>query len=238
MLSYVLSLAAGSLTSLSPCVLPVLPLIVGSAAQQHRLAPAAMAIGMTASFTVVGALLAGLGHVLGLDQGVLRMAGAVLMLLMGMFLLIRPLQEWFARVLAPLASRAQSASGGQNAKGLGGQFLSGALLGAVWSPCVGPTLGAAVGLASQAGGITKAFLMMLFFGVGATIPLLMIAYGLRSVFFRRRKQLLQAGELGKKILGVSLAVIAVLVLTGTDKALEAAMIRVLPDWWISLTTRF
>ncbi|MBL8452699.1 MAG: hypothetical protein JNK97_08115, partial [Zoogloea sp.] len=62
-----LSLLAGSLTTLSPCVFPILPLVVGGAVQANRLAPVAMGVGMAASFALIGLLLGAAGPALGID---------------------------------------------------------------------------------------------------------------------------------------------------------------------------
>lgn len=74
-----LSVAAGGLTTLSPCVFPLLPLALGGALQGHRLAPVAMGVGMTASFAAIGMLLGALGPALGVDADAVRMAGAAML---------------------------------------------------------------------------------------------------------------------------------------------------------------
>ena len=77
-----LSLAAGSLTTLSPCVFPLLPLVLGGALQAHRLAPVAMGLGMALSFAGIGVLVGLAGPALGLDGDVVRMAGGWLLVAM------------------------------------------------------------------------------------------------------------------------------------------------------------
>ena len=72
-----LSLAAGSLTTLSPCVFPLLPLVLGGAMQANRLAPVAMGVGMALSFAAIGMLLGAFGPALGIDGDTIRIAGAV-----------------------------------------------------------------------------------------------------------------------------------------------------------------
>jgi cytochrome c biogenesis protein CcdA len=72
-----LSLAAGSLTTLSPCVFPLLPLVAGGAVQGTALGPVAMGFGMTLSFALIGVLVGTLGEAIGLDSDVVRMVGGV-----------------------------------------------------------------------------------------------------------------------------------------------------------------
>jgi cytochrome c biogenesis protein CcdA len=227
---------AGLLTSLSPCVLPALPVVVGSAAIGHRSGPLALAGGMVAAFTAVGVTLAATGRVIGLDGLLLRRLAAVGLALAGLVLLSERLQNRLSVWLAPLASWAARRSTAGSGAGLRSQFGLGALLGAVWSPCTGPTLGAAVGLAAQ-GSIPRAALVMAVFGVGAALPLIGAAYAARG--FGERLGLLRAvGGRGKKVLGWVLAGVGLAVFTGTDKRFEALLLDRLPDAWIDLLTRF
>lgn len=229
-----LSLGAGLLTALSPCVLPALPIIVGSAASGRRYGPVALAAGLAIAFTVIGVTLAATGSVAGLNEDAVRRFAALLLLAAGVALLSTRLQEAMSRLASPLASRAAMLSM-KTGNGLAGQFAIGALLGAVWSPCVGPTLGAAVGLASSAGNgsILRASVSMFVFGVGSALPLLATAYASRRML-AARSTLLTAGTMGKSILGGVLVGMGALVLFGLDKQLEAVVLARLPQWWIDL----
>lgn len=229
-----LSLGAGLLTALSPCVLPALPIIIGSAAAGRRYGPLALAAGLAIAFTVIGVLLAATGSVAGLGENGVRNMAAVMLLLAGAALLSARLQDAVGRLASPLASKAAMLSM-KTGNGLGGQFAIGALLGAVWSPCVGPTLGAAVGLASSAGAasIPRAAASMFAFGVGSALPLLATAYASRRMLAARHR-LLAAGTTGKSILGGVLVGMGALVLSGLDKRVEAAALAHLPQWWIDL----
>lgn len=238
MLSYALSFLAGTLTAISPCVLPALPLIVGSAAQEHRHAPLAVAAGMILSFTFLGVFFATTSLALGIDQEIVRAIAAVTLLLFGIVLLVPVFQDKMQGVFAPIAGAANSKLSSGKFKGLTGQFALGGLLGAVWSPCVGPTLGGAVGLASQSGGLVPATLMMLMFGVGSAVPLLFIAYGSRRLFLSNRGNLLKIGRVAKPALGAILTLSGVAILAGWDKAVEAALLNSLPQAWTDLITSF
>ena len=227
-----LSLGAGLLTALSPCVLPALPIVVGSAASGRRYGPLALAAGLAIAFTVIGVTLAATGSVAGLGEAGIRQMAAAMLLLAGVSLLSTRVQDALSRLASPLASRAAKMSM-KTGNGLAGQFAIGALLGAVWSPCVGPTLGAAVGLASSAsaGSIARATASMFAFGVGSAIPLVATAYASRRML-AARSVLLTAGTTGKSVLGAVLVGMGVLVLFGLDKRLEAEILARLPQWWI------
>lgn len=226
-----LSLVAGLLTALSPCVLPALPIVVGSAAGRRH-GPLALAAGLAIAFTVIGVALAATGAVAGLSESAVRRVAAGTLVLAGVAMLSARLQLALSRLASPLASRAAMLSS-RVGSGLAGQFAIGALLGAIWSPCVGPTLGAAVGLASSAGAgsIIRASASMFAFGVGSTLPLLATAYASRRML-SARSVLLTAGTKGKLVLGGMLVSMGVLVLFGLDKQIEASVLTRLPQWWI------
>src|SRR5215468_3062780 len=113
MTALTLAFLAGLLTSLSPCVLPVMPLVVGGAMSQHRLGPLALCAGLSLSFSLLGALAALATQALGFEPLLVRSVGAVMLLLFGLALLISRAQEWSSKLLAPLASRAGSLTTGQ-----------------------------------------------------------------------------------------------------------------------------
>lgn len=235
-MSLALAFLAGLLTSLSPCVLPVLPLVVGGALSQHRLGPLALCAGLGLSFSLLGVAVALAVQAFGFDPAVVRPGGAMLLLVFGAALLIPKAQEGFSRLLAPLASKAGGVSTGGT--GLWGNFLTGVMLGAVWSPCSGPTLGAAVGLATRAGTAVQGFLLMLVFGVAASLPLLAVAYGARTAFVANRNRLMGLSTKAKPVFGVILVLVSVGILTGWDKRAETAVVCRLPAGWVDLTTKF
>jgi cytochrome c biogenesis protein CcdA len=228
---------AGLLTAISPCVLPALPLIVGSAVQEHRHAPLAVALGLIFSFTFVGTVLSTLGSSLGIDAEIVRTIGGGALVLASISLLVPRIQDFFQKALSSIGNCAGTTLNRSPGKGLKGQFLVGSLLGLVWSPCVGPTLGAAVGLASQVNTLFLAALMMIVFGIGASLPLLFIAYGSRKLFLEKRSRLMILGQKAKPIFGFLLAVVGIATLTGFDKKAEATLLHVLPQFWVDLITR-
>lgn len=233
-----LSMLAGALTTLSPCVLPVLPFVLFAALDQHRFGPLALAGGMVATFTAVGLLVSGAGSVVDVSGDAVRYAAATMMGLLGAVLLSTVLQQRLAFAGAPVVNFFNQSVQRLNPTGLGGQFALGALLGAVWSPCSGPTLGAAITLAAGSGTFAKAGLVMAFFGAGASLPLLAIAYGSRHTLKTRKQALQNVGQIAKPLFGTVLLVVAFLVISGFDKTVEAAFVQSMPDWLVTLTTRY
>ena len=233
-----LAFVAGILSILSPCVLPILPIVLGTAASSHRQGPLALAAGLSLSFVAIGLFLATIGHSIGLDADQLRYVAAALVVLVGVVLVLPPLQASIAVAAGPIGNWADSRFTGSRANGIAGQFWTGVLLGAVWSPCVGPTLGAASLLAVQGKDLGQVALTMFAFGVGATLPLLGLGWLSRETMVRWRGSLLSAGSRMKFVLGLLFLVIGVFILSGADKALEAFLVDVSPPWLTDLTTRF
>lgn len=233
-----LAFVAGILSILSPCVLPILPIVLGTAASTHRGGPLALAAGLSLSFVAIGLFLATAGYSIGLDADRLRYVAAALVVLVGVVLLLPSLQARVAAAAGPIGNWADSKLGTRRTNGLAGQFWIGVLLGAVWSPCVGPTLGAASLLAAQGKDLVQVALTMLAFGIGAALPLLGLGWLSRETILRWRGTLLSAGSGLKSALGILFVVIGVLILSGADKMLEAALVDASPVWLTNFTTSF
>jgi cytochrome c biogenesis protein CcdA len=233
-----LAFAAGILSILSPCVLPLVPIVLGAAVTAHPLGAVALASGLALSFTGLGLLLALVGFGLGIDTGMFRFAAAAIMIALGAVLLVPSWQARLAGAGSPFSTWADRQFGGIATSGLAGQFGIGLLLGAVWSPCVGPTLGAASLLASQGHDLAKVALTMLVFGIGAGLPLVLLGLLSRATLMRVRTNLMSAGKLGKGLLGAAFIVIGVTIVSGADKRIEAALVEASPQWLTDLTTSF
>ncbi|MCZ7593519.1 MAG: sulfite exporter TauE/SafE family protein [Hyphomicrobium sp.] len=232
------ALLAGVLSTLSPCVLPLLPIVLATAVGEHRLGPLALATGLAISFVAVGMFIATIGYGIGLDAGFFPHLRRPAAHRHRVILLVPQLQTQFATVAAPIGGWAESSFGGFSTGGLHGQFALGLLLGAVWSPCVGPTLGAASVLASQGKDLGQVSLVMLAFGLGAALPLLLLGLFSRDTMLRWRGRLSGAGKGGKLVLGSLLIAVGLAIVSGFDKRLETAIIDASPAWLTEITTRY
>lgn len=232
-----LAFAAGVLSMFAPCVLPLIPLLLVSAASQHRLGPVALGAGIIVSFTVVGLTGAALGMSIGLDSEKLRLVGAAMFVVIGAVLVLPPLQARLVTAAGPAVNWSHRRLGSQMWNGWQGQFGLGLVLGLIWTPCVGPTLASAMVLAAQGEQLWSAFATMLAFGIGATLPFMTIALLSRSAAARLRTRMASFGARGKMILGGLLILIGSLVLTGLDRKLEAFLLDISPAWLVNVTTR-
>ncbi len=230
-----LSLAAGGLTTLSPCVFPLLPLVLGGALQGHRLAPVAMGVGMTASFAAIGMLLGALGPALGIDADTVRTAGAAMLIAFALVMLVPALGERFTQWMLPIASSANAASAKLDGSSLFGALALGGVLGLVWSPCSGPLLGSALSLVASEGGVARGGIVLGIFGLGAAVPLVAVAYASRSGYARVRDWVLARIERVRHAFALLLGAMGIAILTGADKWLEARFVQWMPDAWVNLT---
>lgn len=235
-------LLAGVLSTLSPCVLPLLPLVLGGATAAHRFGMLALGAGLVLAFVAVGMFVATAGYALGLDADWFRTVSAVLLGAVGLVLVSAPLQ---ARLAIATSGAGQAGNGilqrfapETRLGGWQGQFVIGLVLGAVWSPCVGPTLGAASLLASQGQSLAYAGGVMLAFGLGAALPLVLVGSLSRQALLRWRGKMLAAGQGGKYLLGGGAILVSALILSGLDRALETVLVDASPEWLIDLTSRF
>jgi len=229
---------AGLLTLINPCVLPVLPIVLASALQAGKHGPLAVAAGMSISFVALGMLVATIGHSIGLTESVLSQVGAVLMMLFGLVLLVPQLNERFATATAGFSGSADEQINNLSNTTMKSQFLGGVLLGAVWSPCVGPTLGGAISLASQGQSLLWVFAIMASFALGVSSVILALGYGTQGAIRRRQQQLRGLAEKAKPIMGITFLLVGLMIFFKFHYVIEAWLVDVLPDGFQDLSTTY
>jgi cytochrome c-type biogenesis protein len=238
LVSYSLAFLAGLLSTLSPCVLPIVPILLGSAMNAHRRAPIALAAGLAISYAAIGTALAWAGTALELDTELIRHMGAALLGLFAFVILSSSLQERFAAATSGIGNAGNRFLSRFHLSGLYGQFVVGLVLGIIWTPCVGPTLGAAIVLASQGKHLAGSTALMGLFSVGASLPIVILGYISRSAVMSVRGRLLQAERAGKVALGSAMLLIAIATISGRDRQAEAWLVNHYPAWVTNFTTRF
>lgn len=235
MLDAVLAYAAGLLTLINPCVLPLIPLIGASALARHPGAPLAMAAGMAVSFTVAGLGAFALTRALGLPHDAVAMAAGWLLIGLGLVLLVPWAQAGFSRAAGAIAGGGTRLLSQVEGRGLAGEAAAGALLGLAWSPCIGPTLGAAIGLAAQGENIAYAAMVMIMFALGASTIILLLAYGARGALARRRSLLMNLAPHARTILAIGALAVGLMIVLRLDRLVEGWAVGVLPAWILDLS---
>lgn len=234
----ILAYLAGLLTLINPCVLPVLPIVLASAVQADRKGPLAMALGLSLSFVAVGLGVAIFGQALGINDITIAKAGALLMGVFGVVLLVPRLSAMFANATAGLSSRADGGIDRLDRSSLKGQFLGGVLLGMVWVPCVGPTLGGAIALASSGQSLLWAAAIMVCFALGVSTIILLLGYGAGNVIRARRDRLRAIAAKARPIMGVIFILTGLAIWFDLFRGAEIWLLDHLPFWLQDLSVRF
>ena len=230
-----LAFAAGVLTILSPCVLPLAPIVVAGGRRHGIAGSLALVAGLALTFGVVGGALASFGVEFG-DSSLLRAASALILLAVGSALLVPAIGDAFERRLAPAGRAADALRARLPQAGLLGEAATGSVLAFAWAPCAGPTLGAAFALAAEGHSPAAAMATMGTYALGAAGALLAIGYGLGRLASRSRWIASTAGSAGRVAFGLLLALVGLAVLTGFDHRIESALVAALPDWLAGVAT--
>lgn len=221
---------AGLLTLINPCVLPVIPIALASATAGNRHGPLLLAIGMSLSFSAVGLLTASIGPALGLSSDVVSRAGALVMIAFGFILLVPQLSARFALATSGIADGAAQRLATTDRGGAAGLLFGGVLLGAVWAPCIGPTLGGAIALASEGADLAWAAAVMASFSLGVSTVILVLAYGAREAIGSRRDRLQRLAQWSKPLMGAVFVAIGLAIYLGLEARLVGALLDVMPIW--------
>lgn len=211
-LSAGLAVLGGLLTVLSPCILPILPLIIGRSLQSHRYGPLALVVGLISGFAATGSLLGVTASWFTGLASVLRIVAIALLLVAGASAIF---PTWGHQLFSRLRLGSRVKEPVQ--VGLIGEFWLGSQLGLLWTPCAGPVLGSILVLAAVQHNVAGAFVLLVFYGLGAGLPLLAIAYGgryLSHLLLRSHNKVFQ------KIGGVIVVVTAIAMILGWDVQIQ------------------
>ncbi len=221
-LGIILAISGGLLTAFSPCVLPILPILIGRSLQTHRYGPVALVSGTISGFTIAGSLL-GIASLWLVDlANFMRVFAIALLLILGL-LSIFPKLSYFLLAKLPLPKFKEPVR-----INLAGEFLLGSQLGLLWTPCAGPVLGSILVLAAADQQILSAFILLMFYGVGAGIPMLLIAY--TSRYFSKSFLRLRAHSLLlQKIGGVMISMTAIAIILGWDVKIQLWLAPFFPE---------
>ncbi len=222
---FFLAIAAGFLTILAPCILPVLPFLLGTSGGRSKWRPVTIIAGFIGSFTLIGAALATAGTFLGISNDHLRILAGVMLALFGAALLFEKTYEKLAARLQPALARLGTGVSGDSPikTDAWSGILVGISLGLVWSPCAGPILGTILTLASRTADYVTTTFLFFAYALGAGIPMLAIAYGSRYVQEKLRSIGAWQPTLNK-IFGAIVIVTAVGILTGYDRVVQAWLV--------------
>lgn len=209
---FTLALAGGFLTILSPCILPVLPILLGASLRSHRFGPVALVAGLIGGFALAGSLL-------GITVSWFAGAAAILRNIAIFVLFLMGLSALFPSVSNRLFGKLGVGGDSSQLTGLWGEFWIGSQLGLVWTPCAGPVLGTILTLAAIEHDALSAFGLLVVYGLGAGIPMLLLAYGSRSLS-TKLLSLRAKSEVIQRVGGAVVAATALAILFGWDTQVQ------------------
>ncbi len=224
MLEIALAIIAGILTIGAPCILPLLPILLGaSVGQKSHARPLFITLGFVLSFAVVALFLSFLTAQLHVAPDVLRNIAIVALAIFGIFMLWPTPFEKLTGHLSTYIGKA-SALGTRAGNGNGGGFILGMMLGILWTPCAGPILGSILTLIITQTDLTRAAILLVAYAVGAGIPMLVIAYGGQYITTRVRAVAQYAGRI-QQVFGVIIILIALAMYFQYDIVIQAKILE-------------
>jgi len=225
-----LSFAAGVLTVAAPCILPVLPVILGGSVGGSKWKPLGIALGLVAAFTIFGTAFILFLDFFGISKPTVRIVSVVLLFVFGLAL---AMPAWYERVVAWVgegwrklhnpSQRSLIVRERETQSGFWSAFGIGASLGVIWTPCAGPILGAMLTLAATTRNIFQSGMLMLVYALGAALPMLLIGYGSRALVLRIKKATRALGTI-ERIGGVVLMLWAIAIVFGVDRIIQAVIV--------------
>ena len=195
----------------------------------------AVAAGMSLSFVTLGLFVSALGPAFGITEETVANVSALIMVAFGVVLLVPRFSESFATAAAGLSARADARIEAEDTSSLNGQFVAGILLGAVWSPCIGPTLGGAISLASQGEGLVHAGLIMTAFALGVSTIIIGLSYGARSVISTRQAWMRSLAHSARPIMGAVFVAVGLAIYFKLHHVIEFWALENLPPWLMDLS---
>jgi cytochrome c-type biogenesis protein len=220
LLSVSLAFGGGILTVLSPCILPVLPIIIGRSLQSHRYGPIVLVAGLVGGFAAAGSLLGVAASWIPDLSDTLRSIAIMILLVLG---LLSIFPAWGYRFFRYFSINLKNPT----SLGLAGEFWLGTQLGLLWTPCAGPVLASILLLAAAQHQPFQAFGMLLVYGLGAGLPMLLLAYGGRYLS-KRLLQLRSHSNNIQKIGGIMIVSTAIAMLLGLDVKIQLWLAPLFP----------
>ena len=229
MLQILFAILAGALTIGAPCILPLLPIILGaSVGRQSKTRPLFIVLGFVLTFSAVGLLLSFLTSRLGLDPQTLRNVATVFLAIFGVFMIWPTPFEKLTLHMFGVINKANEYIGKSGTGNFGG-FVLGVMIGIIWTPCAGPVLGSILTLIATSTDVVRASILLIAYAIGAGLPMLIIAYGSQYIttkvrIFARYSRILQ------QVFGVLILGLAVAIYFQYDLVIQAKLLDLFPGW--------
>lgn len=223
---------AGIVTILSPCILPVLPIVLSGSVGGDKRKPLGIVTGFILSFTFFTLFLSTIVKATGLPADTLRFISIIIILLFGISLLVPQVQALIERAFSTLANRSSHTQQPQN--GFTGGVIVGLSLGLLWTPCVGPILASVISLALTGSVTGTALFITLAYAIGTAIPMLAITYGGRQLL-QKVPWLLTNTATIQKVFGILMILTAIAIFFNIDRQFQTYILQTFPQYGTGLT---
>lgn len=228
----VFAFLAGVVTILSPCILPILPIILSSTIDSSgKRRPLGVVAGFVLSFTFFTLFLSSLVKLLGIPADTLRIVAIAILIIFGLSLLVSQFQSFLEQLFVKLA---RFVPHGQTRTGFWGGLVIGLSLGLLWSPCVGPILASVISLAILGTVTFQAFLITLAYSIGTAIPMLIIMMT-GSAALQKVPWLVRSSANIQKAFGVIMILTAVGIMLNIDRKFQTFILKTFPNYGVGLT---
>lgn len=233
MLQFLFAMLAGAVTLSGPCILPLLPIILGtSTVRAHKSRPIFIILGFVLSFTFFVIVFATIGRVLGLDAELFKKGAAVLIVIFGIVMLFPNIQARMFAGLEPLVHKIAPKVKPGSAD-LWSGFILGVSLGLIWSPCAGPVLGSILTLIAGQQNLAQTGALLFAYSLGAGLPMLAIAYGGQAATTRVRAISKYAATI-QRVFGLIIIAVGIAIFTGVEMRFQAFLIQNYPWLFLNL----
>ncbi len=227
MIQILFAFLAGILTIAAPCILPMLPIILGaSVGQTNKWRPLLIVAGFVVSFAAASLVLSILVTHLGVSQNIIREIAIVMLLIFAVFMIWPTPFELLTAKLSGFINKASEV--GESRKGNSGAFILGLVLGIVWTPCAGPVLGTILTLVATQGTTAKATILVLAYALGAGVPMMIIAYGSQWITTKVRSFVKYSKRL-QQVFGVLILLLALAMYFQYDTVIENKLTSFFPQ---------
>lgn len=230
----IFSFIAGVVTVLSPCILPILPIVLSSSVgtgEESKKRPYGVMLGFILSFTFFTLFLSSIVKATGVSADLIRNISVIVIFAFGISLISKKIQSWFEELFSKMSRFFPS---GSQKTGFGGGFLLGLSIGLLWTPCVGPILASVISLALIGDVSFAALIITLSYSIGTAIPMFLIIKGGNTVL---QKVPWLTSNLGKiqKAFGVLMIATAVLIYFQVDRKFQSFVLNAFPNYGVGLT---
>lgn len=222
---------AGIVTVLSPCILPLLPIILSSSDSTGKQKPFGVVVGFVASFTFFTLFLSTIVRLSGISADSLRYFSIAVLALFGASLLFPQIQTQIEVFFSRFANLMPSS---QNKKGFWGGLVIGLSLGLLWTPCVGPILASVISLAITGTVTAQAFLITLAYALGTAIPMFGIMLAGSTALQKVPWLLRNTGKI-QKAFGILMILTAIGIFFNVDRRFQTFVLTTFPNYGIGLT---